>query len=350
VNFVAVTSASIPRDEPLAKGVTQRARFSLEQILSPLLLAPSAVAIAVFVYGFIAYTLYVSLSNWKTAKPDMSLRQPLGSMYGELFSQTRYQIDLRNTVVFTVAFLFMAVLGGLALAILLDRHIRGSSFFRSVFLFPYALSFITTGVVWRWIFNPETGFNALINATGLNDALAPLGIGPFRPGWITDPAVIWQLNGLIASVYPPAAEWSLKLGVPLAMIPVAMAAAWQLSGFAMAMFLAGLGTISHEVREAAALDDASDYRLYKDVIIPLLNPITVSILVILTHVSLKIFDLVFAMSGKGPGFATDVPGIFVYEMLFRAQRYNLGAAAAIVMLVAVALVIVPYLSRQLKSL
>jgi glucose/mannose transport system permease protein len=136
----------------------------------------------------------------------------------------------------------------------------------------------------------------------------------------------------------------------VAMIPVAIAASWQLSGFAMAMFLAGLGTISPEVREAAALDGATDWRLYKDIIIPLLNPITISVLVILTHVSLKIFDLIYAMSGKGPGFATDVPGIFVYEMIFRAQRYNLGAAAAIVMLVAVAIVIVPYLARQLKSL
>jgi glucose/mannose transport system permease protein len=328
----------------------RRARFSLERILSPLLLAPSAVAIFVFVYGFIGYTFYVSLTNWRTAKPDMTIRQPLGAVYGELFSQNRFQIDIRNTIVFTVFFLLMAVLGGLALAILLDRHITGSGFFRSIFLFPYALSFIVTGVTWRWIFNPETGINALIDATGLNSALAAAGAGPFKPGWITDPAVIWQLNGVIATVYPPAAEWSLKLGVPVAMIPVAVAAAWQLSGFAMAMYLAGMGTISHEVREAAALDGATDWRLYKDVIIPLLNPITVSILVILTHVSLKIFDLVFAMSGKGPGFATDVPGIFVYEMIFRAQRFNYGAAAAIVMLVGVAIVIVPYLARQLKSL
>ena len=322
----------------------------MERYLSPLLLAPSAVAIAVFVYGFIVYTFYVSLTNWKSAKPNMTIRQPLGAIYGDLFGQTRFQIDIRNTVVFTVAFLLMAVLGGLGLAILLDRHIRGSGFFRSVFLFPYALAFITTGVVWRWIFNPETGVNALMNATGFNDVLASYGVGPLKPGWITDPAVIWQLNGPIAALYPPAGDWSLKLGIPLAMIPVAIAAAWQLSGFAMATYLAGLGTVSHEVREAAALDGASDYRLYKDVIIPLLKPITVSILVILTHVSLKIFDLVFAMSGKGPGFATDVPGIFVYEMVFRAQRYNLGAAAAIVMLVGVALVIVPYLARQLRSL
>jgi glucose/mannose transport system permease protein len=344
------TSQAIAADRPVAAARTKRAGFSLERVLSPLLLAPSAIAILIFVYGFIGYTFYVSLTNWKSAKPNMTIRRPFGAVYGDLFAQTRFQIDLRNTVVFTVAFLILAVLGGLALAILLDRHIFGSGFFRSVFLFPYALSFITTGVAWSWIFNPETGINLLINASGLNDVLARFGAGPLHPGWITDPAVIWQLNGIIASIYPPAGEWSLKLGVPVAMIPVAMAAAWQLSGFAMAMFLAGLGTISHEVREAAALDGASDWRLYKDVIIPLLNPITVSILIILTHVSLKIFDLVFAMSGKGPGFATDVPGIFVYEMIFRAQRFNLGASAAIVMLVGVAIVIVPYLARQLRSL
>ncbi len=347
---MAVTSPTIPHEGALPRAVPRRRGFALERFLSPLLLAPSAVAIFIFVYGFIGYTFYVSLSNWKSAKPDMSLRRPVGVVYADLFTQTRFQIDLRNTVVFTIAFLLMAVLGGLGLAVLLDRQVKGSGFFRSVFLFPYALSFITTGVAWSWIFNPETGVNLLINATGMNGVLASFGMEPLKPGWITNPDVVWQLNQPIAAVFPPAAEWSLKLGVPLAMIPVAIAAAWQLSGFAMAMFLAGLGTISNEVREAAALDGASDWRLYKDIVIPLLNPITVSVLIILTHVSLKIFDLVFAMSGKGPGFATDVPGIFVYEMIFRAQRYNFGAAAAIVMLVGVAIVIVPYLARQLKTL
>ena len=347
---MAVSSQAIPKTQAAASNRAAGAGFSLERILSPMLLAPSAVAIFIFVYGFIGYTFYVSLTNWKSAKPDMSIRQPVGTMYGDLFAQTRFQIDLRNTVVFTVAFLVMGALGGLGLAILLDRHIRGSGFFRSVFLFPYALSFITTGVAWSWIFNPETGVNLLINATGINDVLAAFGAGPLKPGWITDPAVVWQLNQPLAAIFPPAGDWSLKLGIPIAILPVALAAAWQLSGFAMAMYLAGLGTISHEVREAASLDGAADFRLYKDIIIPLLNPITVSILIIFTHVSLKIFDLVFAMSGKGPGFATDVPGIFVYEMIFRAQRYNLGAAASIVMLVGVSLVIVPYLARQLKSL
>jgi glucose/mannose transport system permease protein len=325
-------------------------RFSLERVLAPALLAPSAVAIFLFVYLFIGYTVFISLSNWRTPTQDLSLKHPVGSTYADLFGQARFQIDLRNTLIFTVLFLVLAVGSGLALAILLDQKVPGRGFFRSLFLFPYALSFIVTGVAWSWIFNPETGVNLLFDATGINSVLAEFGVGPLKPGWITDPTVAWQLNGALGAVFPPAADWSLKLGIPVALIPVTIAAAWQLSGFAMATFLAGLGTISHEVREAAALDGASTRRLYQDIIIPLLKPITVSILIILGHVSLKIFDLIFAMSGKGPGFATDVPGIFVYEMIFRAQRYNLGAAASIVMLVLVSIVIVPYLVRQLKEL
>jgi glucose/mannose transport system permease protein len=348
---MATASPAAPREAAALPLSTARAkRFTLEHALSPMLLAPSVVAIFVFVYGFIAYTIWVSLSNWGTPKQDLSLREPIGSTYATLFSQTRFQIDLRNTLVFTVLFLILAVGAGLALAILLDRKVVGSGFFRSAFLFPYALSFITTGVAWSWIFNPETGVNLLFEATGVNAALGAIGAEPLKPGWITDPTVAWQLNGPLSAIFPGVADWSLKMGVPLALIPVVIAATWQLSGFAMAMFLAGLGTIPHEVREAANLDGATDSQLYRTIVIPLLRPTMISVLIILGHVSLKIFDLIFAMSGKGPGFATDVPGIFVYEMLFRAQRYNLGAAAAVVMLILVSLVIVPYLARQLKEL
>ena len=138
------------------RGEARAARFSLERVLSPTLLSPSIVALFVFVYGFIGYTVWVSLSNWGTNRRDLSPREPLLGTYQDLFGQTRFQIDLRNTFVFTLIFLFLSVGGGLLLAILLDRKIFGSGFFRSVFLFPYALSFITTCVAWRWIFYPDT--------------------------------------------------------------------------------------------------------------------------------------------------------------------------------------------------
>jgi glucose/mannose transport system permease protein len=342
------TTATVERTEATA---FRRSRGGKpERWLSPALLSPSLIAIFIFVYGFIGFTFYTSISNWKTNRRDLSVSDPWYKTYDTLINQSRFQIDLRNTFVFTVLFLVMSVASGLALALMLDRHVFGSGLFRSLFLFPYAISFITTGVVWRWIFNPETGVNALFQQLGVNAALEKAGAGPLKPGWITDSAVIWQVNGALETVFPWADGLSVKLGIPLALIPIVIAATWQLSGFAMAMYLAGLGTIPGEVKEAALIDGASDWRAYKDIIIPLLKPITISTMIILGHVSLKIFDLIYAMSGKGPGFATDVPGIFVYDKMFGAQQYNLGSAASIVMLVLVSFVIVPYLWRQLKEL
>ncbi len=314
-----------------------------ERWLSPLMLAPSVIALIVFIYGFIGMTFWISISNWRKAGPmDLSVTDPWWGIYDRLFNDRRFQIDLRNTVIFTILFLLLAVGVGLLLAILLDRHIFGGSVFRNIFLFPYALSFIVTGVSWRWIFNPESGINLLFDHLGLNWLLRQLGLGPLHPGWLTNASVFGDL--------PVPDAIKAQIGFPAALWPVVIAAVWQLSGFAMAMYLAGLGTISNEVREAASLDGASTWRLYRDIIIPLLKPITVSTLIILGHVSLKIFDLIFAMSGTGPGFATDVPGIYMFEQTFKATRYNLGAAASVVMLVLVSIVIIPYLARTMKEL
>jgi len=314
-----------------------------------LLLLPSITALAIFVYLFIGSTFWVSLSNWRTLKPNLTIRQPLFATYADMFSMIRWQMDLRNTLVFTVFFILFATTLGLTLAILLDREMFAHNLFRNVFLFPYALSFVVTGVVWRWIFNPETGINLFFDLFGINKLLAQLGAAPLKPGWATDPTVVAQLNSLLAYVYPPAIGWQVKWGIPLAMIPIAIAATWQLSGFVMALYVGGMATISDEVREAARMDGASEFQVYRKVVIPLLRPVTISVIVILLHVSLKIFDLVYTMSGVGPGFATDVPSIFVFEMMFKATRYNLGSAAAIVMLVLVAFVIVPYLASNLRE-
>lgn len=336
---------SIERSVPEARTGRRRPVFP-ERWLAPLLLAPSLIALFVFVYGFIGFTIWVSMSNWRSATRDLTLREPLWAVYERLFQTPRFQTDLRNTFVFTILFLLVTVVIGLGLAIVLDQQFIGRPIFRFIFLFPYALSFIVTGVAWRWIFNPETGLNLLFDELGLNRVLAWFGLGPFKPRWLTNPEVWGDLRGWI----PGADGLFTQLGIPWALIPVTIAAVWQLSGFAMAMYLAGLGTISQEVREAAQLDGASTLQMYRQVIIPLLKPVTVSVLIILTHVSLKIFDLIYAMSGSGPGFATDVPGIFVFEQTFRATRYDLGAAASIVMLLCVAFVIVPYLARSVKDL
>jgi len=337
-------------EDSATKATRSRSRRSRERFLAPLLLAPSAMLSAIFVYSFIAVTAYVSVSNWDTPKIDLSLRASPLETYSDLFASGRFQADLRNTLVFTVLLLIVATLVGLALAVVLEARTIGRRrvLFRQIFLFPYSLSFIVTGVAWRWIFNPETGVNLLFDASGLNGLLARLGVGPLHPGWLTDPTIVLSVNGALGDIFPPARAIQAELGIPLAIIPVVIASAWQLAGFAMAMYLAGLGAIPIEVREAARVDGATDWQLYRRVVIPMLRPITVSVLIILGASSLKIFDLIVGMSGRGPGFATDVPGLFVYDMSFGAQRYNLGAAASIIMLILVCLVVIPYLARSMR--
>jgi glucose/mannose transport system permease protein len=326
-----------------SQGKTRTRRRNKGPLLPILLVTPSTVAIFVFIYAFILFTLWTSFSRWSSPVMNLSLRDPAWMTYAQMFGTTRWQCDLRNLVVFTVIFLVMAIGVGLLLAVLLDRRLVGSDFFRNVFLFPYALSFIVTGVAWRWIFNPEAGVNLLFNAFGINRLLAVFGAPPLKPGWITDPSVLFPVNDVLGKVFPTVNDLGVQLGIPVALIPVVIAASWQLSGFAMAMYIAGLSVVPHELREAARIDGATEWQVYTRIIIPQLTPVTISLVVILGHISLKIFDLVFAMTGAGPGFATDVPGVFVFEQTFKAIRYNTGAAASIVMLVLVAIVIVPYL-------
>jgi len=328
---------------------TRRKSFSGERILPPLILLPSMAAIITFVYVFILLTIWVSLSRWGTLRVDWNLRQPLGETYAQMFAMPRWHADLRNVLIFTVLFLACSIGFGLLLALFLDRRLLGHTILRNIFLFPYALSFIVTGIAWRWIFNPETGINLLFDGLGINKWLVSIGAHPLKPGWTTDPAVLFSINDALSHVFPEAQKISVHMGIPIALIPVVVAASWQLTGFAMSMYIAGLATVPNDLREAARIDGASEFKVYTKVVLPLLSPVTVSTSIILGHVSLKIFDLIFAMTGVGPGFATDVPGIFVFDMTFKATRYNLGAAASIVMLILVALVIVPYLWRSLRK-
>ncbi len=294
-----------------------------DRILAFLILLPSIVLLAVFVYGFIGWTGLVAFSKWDGVEPNYEWAglenfRMLFTSAGGIAAQ-RFSIDMWNTLFFTLFFLLICVLIGLLLAILLDQRIKWEGVFRTIYLFPMSLSFVVTGVVWQWIFAPGTnsrprGINALLHLVGL-DAL--------RWKWYTDTRAIGHFH--------------------LALIPVIIAASWQLIGYTMAMYLAGLRSIPEELREAARVDGASEWQIYRHVILPLLQPITLSALIVLGHISLKIFDLVYTMTGKGPGFVTDVPGIFMFETTFQGNHYAQGAAISIVMLLMVAVVVIPYL-------
>jgi glucose/mannose transport system permease protein len=145
-------------------------------------------------------------------------------------------------------------------------------------------------------------------------------------------------------------EWGkIQFGIPVAIIAVVIAAVWQMTGFSLAMYLAGLRAIPEELREAARIDGANEFQVFTKVIFPQLMPITVSVIIIMAHISLKIFDLIYAMTGPGANFVTDVPGVYMYETTFRGNFYGNGAAIAIIMLLFVAIFIVPYLISSRKG-
>jgi glucose/mannose transport system permease protein len=325
------TRTPVPRRPKASlRRVLSRNRFSL------ITLTPTMLLVLVFVYGFIAYTVRVSLSKWRGLVQNLELKRPVGSTYNDLARTPRFQADLRNVFIFTGLFLTLAIIVGLLLAMLVHNLLRGRAFFRSIFLFPYSLSFIVTGVVWRWLFTPSTGANLILKGLGVEHG----------PKWITDPTVAGDVSGALNKVLPGGDFIQVKLGIPLAIIPVVFAASWQLAGFAMANFLAAMSAMPDEIHEAAQLDGAGWFSYHWHIVLPMLRSTVLTVAIILGYVSLKSFDLVYAMVGQGPGFATDVPGIFVFEQTFRALRYNTGAGASVVMLVLVCIVILPYLYRS----
>jgi glucose/mannose transport system permease protein len=305
-------------------------------------------AIAVFVYGFIAFTGYSSLSKWDALTPDFTfvgLRN-----YAKLFTIDRFLSDLRNTVTFTVLFLAACLVIGLLLAILLDQRIKGEGVFRSIFLFPMAISFIVTGVVWRWLLNPGT---IQTGSSGVNLLFQRAGLGFLRWGWFTDPT-IWHLSadsglGAFLARIGLGGLTTPYVGISVAMFSVVLAATWQMSGYTMAMYLAGLRAVPDELREAARVDGATEVQMYRYIVLPLLQPVTLSAVIVLGHISLKIFDLVVSMTGPGPAFATDVPAFFMFDTTFRGNNFAQGAAIATLLLIVVAVLVVPYLRYTIRT-
>ncbi|HPM77106.1 MAG TPA: sugar ABC transporter permease [bacterium] len=277
-----------------------------ERRISMLLLAPSFLLVLLFVYGFISWSGYISMSAWRGLVPDytfVGLKQ-----YASLLQQPRFIRDLINTGLFTALFLVGNLFFGLLLAVLLDRKLRGETFFRNLFLFPMSISFVVTGTIWVWVFNPSSGLNVFFGALGFDTS-----------------------------------NWLWIVDKRMALFCVVMAAVWQMTGFTMAQYLAGLRGVSDDIREAARIDGASETRIFTHILLPQLLPVTVGAIVILGHISLKIFDLIFVMTGGGPAQRTDVPGIFMFETTFRGDFFARGAAIGIFMLLMVAVLIVPYL-------
>jgi glucose/mannose transport system permease protein len=282
-----------------------------------LLILPSLVALAVFVYGFLGWNVRVSLSSWRGLVPAHDF---VGfDNYRALFDDVRFtQFDVPNIALFTLVFVVGALALGFFMAMLLDRGVRGEHVFRSLYLFPMAISFIATAIIWRWLLDNGEGEST----TGLNKLLVDAGLGGLRSDW-----------------FKSDSRWAIAA--------IALPAGWALSGYVMSLFLAGMRGVPEELREAARVDGASEPRVFWHVVRPMLLPVLMSAVVILAHISLKTFDLFYAMDQKN--IKIDTPALYMWFTTFDGGFYARGAAIAALLLLGVASVIVPYIWYSVRA-
>jgi glucose/mannose transport system permease protein len=273
--------------------------------------APSFVLSFFFIYGLIAWNGYLSVS----ASRILPNYEFVGlEQYVRLFDSERFQVAMVNMAIFGTLFVGGAMAIGLLLAILLDQKIRAEGVLRTIYLYPMAISFIVTGTAWKWMLNPGLGLEKLVQDAGWTS---------FNFDWLVNPEK--------------------------AIYCVAIAGIWQSAGFVMALFLAGLRGIDDSIIKAAQVDGASLPRIYWRIIIPSLRPVFFSTLMVVSHLAIKSFDLVMALTAGGPGFSTDLPATFMYAMAFTRGQIGLGAASATIMLATVAAIVVPYLYSELRG-
>ena len=267
-------------------------------------IAPSIIASFIYVFVFAGWTFYISLSD-STLLPTYGFRGL--ENYISLWNNRRWGVAYSNLFFFSFFYVFAAMAVGLLLALLLDQKIRAESFWRTMYMYPLAVSFIVTGTVWQWLYNPTAGIQFLVNSLGWTD---------FQFALTTDRKnAIWAI--IITGV-------------------------WQSAGFTMALFLAGLRSVDGDIIKAAQIDGASTFRIYRRVILPSITPIFLAVAVVQLQAAIKTFDLAVALTNSGPGISTTFPATYVYDMMFQRGEIGQGAAAAMMILAALAVVLVPY--------
>jgi glucose/mannose transport system permease protein len=271
---------------------------------------PSIIAMAVFVYGMIGYTVRESLQNRTNSYTEDVFYVGLTN-YIELWQDPEFTHALSNLLKFTAVFMIGCLLSGLIMSLLLEKGIKGEGFFRSTYLYPMAISFIAMGTSWRWLMDSARD----ADATGLNYILQKVGLGALQSDWYTSEAG--------------------------SMFAMSLPAIWQMSGYVMALFLAGFRGIPDDLREAARVDGASEFKIYRHILFPQLSPTFLTVLIILGHISMKVFDLIFGIATKS--YVTKVLAIYMWQVIFDFQNYAKGAAIAIVILLMIAVAVIPYL-------
>jgi len=256
------------------------------------------------VVGFTAWTTWLSFtpSDLLPEYDWAGLRS-----YRSVLRTENTAIAYANLLVYGVGYVGLTMLIGFVLAVLIDQRIRAENLLRTIYLYPLAVSFVVTGTVWSWLFNPGQGIQKFVNGLGWTS---------FRFDWIIDR--------------------------DFALYTIIIAAVWHGVGFAMALFLAGLRSIDPDLHKAAQIDGAGPFRFYLRIAAPGVAPIAISVLVILLQYAIKTFDLVRALTGGGPGISTTLPALVVYDFMFQRGQLGRGSAAAVLLLLSLIVVLLPY--------
>ncbi len=272
-----------------------------------LIFLPSLILVGYFVYASIGWNAIVSLSDWKGLRPSYNI---VGvNQYVFLSQDPLFWISLENNLLLIALFVPGSLLLGLFLAILLNAKVRAENAFRTIYLLPFALSFVITATLWAWMYNPSIGV--------INTLFETIGLGFLRSGWSTDSSI--------------------------AMYSIILALIWQFSGYTMLVFLAGIRSIPESQVMAARVDGASSISLYRRIIIPQLKFPALAAFVVLMVFALKAFDFIFILTGGGPGYSTYVLPLMMYRETFSMTHFAYGAAIATLLFVIVMIVVVPYL-------
>lgn len=267
----------------------------------------SAPMVLTAVVVFLGGTLWTVVHSFTSSKLLPRLNFVGLEQYERLWASSRWLSSIENLAVYGLLSLIFSLVIGFLLATLLDQKIRFEDTFRTIFLYPFALSFIVTGLVWQWILDPGLGLQAMVRRTG------------------------WE-----SFTFDP-------LNAPhLVMYGLLIAGLWQGTGLVMCLMLAGLRGIDEDIWKAARVDGIPTWKTYAFIIIPMLRPVFITTLVIITSGIVKLYDLVVAQTGGGPGGASEVPAKYVYDFMFLAQNLGQGFAASTMMLLSVAIVVVPW--------
>lgn len=288
--------------------VKKSRRYKLN--MSMITISPTFILMAISVYGFIAWSTLISFTKSRYF-PEYDF---VGfSQYEKLWGMDRWNVAVINMVLFSVAFALISLVIGLLIAIFLDQKIRAEGTLRMIYLYPMAISLIVTGIAWKWILNPGTGIEHLLHTLGFENA---------QFNWLVDPNM---------SVYT-----------------LVIAAVWQTAGFVMAIFLAGLRGIDGEIVKAAQLEGAGAFRIYTRIIIPMLRTSMFTVIIILIYQGVRSFDLVVALTNGGPGYSSDLPTTFMFNFTFVRGQMAQGSASAVMILLVVAALVIPYLYSEFK--